>query len=85
MSSGIILKAIILSSRNKRALRILRPLNRNRMIVMAHPVHHQLKSNVGLFSSLVRGSGGAPEWMPRGIIIASYRVAFQRFSRLFWW
>lgn len=58
-SSGIRLRAMTLSSWNKRPLRTFLPASRVRMMTTANAVHHQLKSRVGQFPRRVRGSGGA--------------------------
>jgi len=59
--SGMMLQAMILSSRNKRSVRIYRPLSRTRMMAREKPVHHQLTSKVGLSSTLVVAGGGSVE------------------------
>ena len=49
---------MIQSSLKSTLLRVFRPQSRAIMMTAAKLVHHQLNSNVGLFESLVRGSGG---------------------------
>ena len=56
--NGIMLKAMILSSRKSFSVRMYRPDNRTNMITRAKPVHHHETSKVGLSCTAVCAGGG---------------------------